>query len=68
MGQKDYWVKRMCFLPSRQYTFMKASAEVSLAYLLTFLQGMLFFPLSLSTYYEGFGTHNYLVSIKCLRM
>lgn len=44
MGQKDYWVKRMCFLPSRQYTFMKASAKVSLEYLLTFLQGMLFFP------------------------
>lgn len=43
MGQKDYWVKRMCFLPSRQYTFMKASAKVSLEYLLTFLQGMLFF-------------------------
>lgn len=27
-----------------------------------------FFSLSQSTYYEKFGTHNYLVSVKCLRM
>lgn len=64
MEQEDYWVKRIRFFPYRHYTFMKASAEVCLAYLLTFLQGML---LSLSTYCERFGTHNYLFSIKCLR-
>lgn len=44
MGQQDYWVKRRCFFPYRHYTLMKASAGVGLAYLLTFLQGMLFFP------------------------
>jgi len=47
---------------------METSAEVSLAYLLAFLKESFFSSPSLSTYYEGFGTHNYLGSIKCLRM
>lgn len=66
MGQQDYWVKRRPFFPHGHYTFMKASAGVGLAYLLTFLQGILFFPESVYLLLK-FGTHNYLVSIKCLR-
>lgn len=69
-GRWHYWVKRVCFVPYRHCTSMKASAKVSLLYLLVFLKRkcFFFFSLSLCTYREGFGTHNYSVGIKHWRI
>lgn len=42
-GRRHYWVKRVCFVPYRHCTSMKASAEMSLLYLLGFLKRKVFF-------------------------